>query len=83
MDETFRVVVEGTRTWLQHWRYDAETREHIRLDPPERTTMTVRNIYGPYSTVAAARGQGARESRGLDDRKVTVERGATTWEAVE
>jgi hypothetical protein len=83
MDETFRVVVEGNRRHLRYFEYDRETGKPIRLDSPKVISTPVRDIYGPYSTKGAARGQGARESRGLADAKVTVERGRTTWEAVE
>lgn len=82
-EETFRVVVEGTRTYTRYWEYDRVTGASIRLDSPKMTTHPVRDIYGPYSKPGTARAQGSREAAHLDPgAKVTVERATTTWEAI-
>jgi hypothetical protein len=83
MDETFRVVVEGIREWKVWGEYDAETGAWTRLAEPKVKRSPHRAVFGPYSKVGTARAQGSRESRGLLDAKVTVERATTTWEAIE
>lgn len=83
MDETFRVVVTGTRTYTRYFEYDRVTGASIRLDSPKVTTVEVREVFGPYGAKGVARAQGGRVANRLDPgATVTVERATTTWEAV-
>jgi hypothetical protein len=83
MEETFRVVITGTREWTIRGEWSPETGQWERLPEPKTRRTQVSEVYGPYSKAGTARAQGSRESRGLIDATVTVERAETVWKAIE